>query len=337
MVLENQVYIKNLSDFQGSSFYNDFLEKHNSASFFHTLYYYNSLIKTPGTKPVSIVITGADQNVRAAALGEVTNEIRWLPYLTRRLIFYAPPLNENVEYLGILLENINKVKSGLFIQIRTFNGFSVKEVEIYKRFGYEFSDHLNAFIILKGESKESILSNFKKDKRKGIIKASDKYKLSVKEFDDIAFSVDTFYRIQEKLYKRKRHSLKTKEFFYNLVNESDGKVRIAFALYQNEPIATQMYISYKASITALYTATLHNHLDKHAGDLLVWYLIQKGLEGKMDYFDFGGGGKPDIFYSPRSYKERFGTVFNNAGRLTKPNSCFFKPIMSVYNKILAKH
>ena len=285
---------------------------------------------------ISIVVFDADGEVRAAAIGELTNEIRWLPYITRRLIFYAPPLYDSIDYLRIVLKQINRSKNGLFIQIRTFNRLPKNEIGIFKEFGYKIADHLNAFIILTGKSEETILADFKKDKRKGIRQATDKYKLSVKEFDDVNLAVNTFYHIQKKLYNRRRHSLKTRRYFFNLVNDSNGKVRIAFALYKNEPVATQMYISYKASVTALYTATLKDHLNKHAGDLLVWYLIQKGLEERLDVFDFGGGGHPSKYYKPRVYKERFGTVFNNVGRLTRENSDFYKLAMFIYTKILTK-
>jgi len=334
---ESKVRISTLSDTEIYPSYTNYLDKHSSASFFHTVSYYNSLVKTPGIRAISIVVSDAKGVVKAAAIGELTNEIRWLPFISRRLIFYAPPIFDSVEYLRIVLEQINRSEKGLFTQIRTFIGFSEKEIEIYKEFGYKLADHLNAFILLKEKSEKTILADFKNDKRKGIRKAVDKYKLSIKEFDDVNLAVNTFYHIQKKLYDRKRHSLKTCRYFFNLVNESNGRVRIAFALYENEPIATQMYISYRTSITALYTATLKNHLDKHAGDLLVWYMVQKGLKEGLDVFDFGGGGHPSKSYSPRVYKERFGTIFNNVGRLTKGNSCLYKLTMLIYSKILTKN
>lgn len=334
---ESKVRIRTLSDTEIYPYYDDYLEKQNSASFFHTITYYNSLVKTPGIRAISIVVLDANDVIRAAAIGELTNEVRWLPFISKRLIFYAPPIFDSVEYLRIVLDQINRSKNGLFIQIRTLNGFTNDAIEVYKEYGYKLSDQLNAYITLKGKSETTVLAKFKNDKRKGIRKALEKYKLSVKEYDDVDFAINTFYNIQKKLYNRKRHSLKTRRYFYNLVNESNGKVRIAFALYKNVPIATQMYISYNKTITAFYTATLKDHLNKHAGDLLVWYLIQKGLKEKVSVFDFGGGGHPSKSYSPRVYKERFGTIFNNVGRLTKPNSLLYKMAMFIYYKILTKN
>ena len=334
---ESKVRIRTLSDTEIYPYYDDYLSKQNSASFFHTTSYYNSLVKTPGIRAISIVVSDANDEIRAAAIGELTNEVRWLPYISRRLIFYAPPIYDSVEYLRIVLEQINRSNNGLFVQIRTLNGFPEDAIEVYKEFGYKITDHLNAFILLKEKNEKTILADFKSDKRKGIRKAIDKNNLTVKEYDDVNLAVNTFYIIQKKLYNRKRHSLKTRRYFYNLVNESNGKVRIAFALYENVPIAAQMYISYNKTITAFYTATLKDHLNKHAGDLLVWYLIQKGLKEKVSVFDFGGGGHPSKSYSPRVYKERFGTIFNNVGRLTKSNSLLYKLAMFIYSKILTKN
>ena len=314
--------------------YSNYLLNKPQATFFHTIYYYNSMKKTPGVNPVSIVLSDSYNNVKAAAIGELANEISFIPYFTKRLILYAHPLFETQNDLIVLLKSLNQINAGLFIQIRSFSGFSDDELAIYNRFGYVRNDHLNAYISLKGMSDNSIFEKFKKDKRKGIRNAERRYKLTIQETSDTEYSVDIFYDMLKKLYRRKRHAMKNKTYFLNLINESNGNARIAFAVYKDTPIAVQLYVIYKSHISAMYTATLKEHMNKHAGDLLVWYLIKKGIEHGCDIFDFGGGGDPAIPYSPRDYKARFGTEFHNVGRLNLPKSFLYRSSMWLYKKFL---
>ncbi|MFW5886880.1 MAG: GNAT family N-acetyltransferase, partial [Bacteroidota bacterium] len=234
----------------------------------------------------------------------------------------------------VLLDYLKKIKAGLFVQIRTFKRFPEEQLILYKKSGFLYSDHLNAFIDLRGFDSQNIFSSFKKDKRKGIRRAIQRYNLDIKEYNSVEKSIAIFYNMQKELYKKKRHAMKSRDFFTNLVAESQGHVRIAFATFEGKPIASQLYICYNNKITALYTATLESHYDKHGGDYLIWYLLKKGIDEGYEVFDFGGGGNPNKFYGPRAYKERFGTSFQNVGRLNLPKSYLYNIIMFVYNKVL---
>ena len=316
--------------------YNEFLSKNQESSYFHTLQYFLTLKQTKGVKAVFLVVKDTNDVIVASALGELANELKYLPYFSRRLLFYDKPLSANSQALDFLLNHLKQIKAGLFIQIRSFFPFSEQELSTYKKSGFLLSDHLNAFIPLKGQNESAIFSQLKKDKRKGIKRATERYMLNVTEFQDKKKAVDIFYSMQKKLFKKKRHALKTKAFFLNLINSSDGSVSIAFAIFEGIPIASQLYISYNKKITALYTATLEEHKDKYAGDFLIWHLIKKGLHEGFEIFDFGGGGNPNNSYSPRLYKERFGTQFTNIGRLNLPKSPLYKIIMKIYQKTVKR-
>ena len=331
-----EVQVIDIFELKNNSAYISYLESHPNSSFFHTLNYYNALAKSSGIIAVSVVILDQDNQIKAIAIGELANEIRWLPYVTRRLIFYASPLYDSIEYLKILLKEIIKLNTGLFIQIRPFYPLTQEERVVYEHFGFNNADHLAALIKLSGESEETILKGFKKDKRKGINTATNKFLLEVKEFGNEEYAVNLFYKIQTSLYKKRGHNLKSKTYFSNLISESKGLVRIAFAIYQGLPIAVQMYCMYNKTVTALYTATLAQHREKHAGDLLIWYLLQKAIKEKMDIFDFGGGGDPARNYRPREYKMRFGVSFTNVGRLTRPNTRLYKTIMKIYHNLILR-
>ncbi len=327
-----KINIKTFSDPGIIDAYNRFLATQQYTSFFHSVGYYNALVKTPGVEPVLLLHTDGKQ-VLASAIGERANEVAYLPYLTRRLIFNSPPLYQNLSHLEILLNKLKVLKAGLFIQIRPFFPVSYEERSLYSQMGFEFTDHLNAFVSFCGHNEESLFLSFSKDKRKGIRKAREKYGLSIIEFDDIEYAVSSFYRILRRLFKRKRHPIKSQSYFYNLIKESKKTARIAFAIYNGEPIATQLYLINGKTITALYTATLEEHLEKYAGDLLIWFLMQKGLDEGFEIFDFGGAGNPNKAYSPRDYKKRFGSIFQNVGRINLPKSILYKGAIHLYDKM----
>lgn len=314
--------------------YQELIDNNSESSFFHTQSYINSLKKTNGFKPVTISVVDENGYIEGLAVGELTDEISILPYLTRRLILYAPPIYTNEDVLKLLLDELKRQALGLFIQIRYFKEINESDLEIYISHGYQFQNHLNAFI--KIDDIEEVYRGFDKDKKKGIRKAKERYGISITEYDDILYSIDSFYKILALLYGKKRHAVKKKNYFYNLISESKGKVRIAFALYQGNPIATQLYIVHQNRVTMLYTATLEEHRGKHAGDLLIWEMILKAKELGIMCFDFGGGGDPDKEYGARDYKKRFGTCFENVGRLTLPTSPIYKLVMNIYKCILKR-
>lgn len=311
--------------------FNQFIENNEKSSFFHSIDYYTALKKAKLVDPFFIAILDK-KNVLGMALGEISNEIRILPYLTKRTIFYSEPLYSDLHVLNLILGEIVKRSKGLFSQFRPFFSLTHEEKIIYSSYGFEESNHLNAYIPL--HQNTNIFDNFYKDKRKGIRKAKEKYCLEIKEFDNVVFAVNTFYQIQKVLFKKKRHVIKSKDYFFHLLNESSGKAHMVFAFYQGQPIATQLFTISKTRLTALYTATLPEHLNKHAGDLLILYLINTALKIGVQIFDFGGGGNPDKEYSPRKYKERFGTIFNNIGRYTFSKSNLYKFAMKLHYRRL---
>lgn len=310
-----QIQNDTLDAFNGKD---EFIRSSRDNSYFHTLDYFRSLSESREIIPIGFAAIDETQKMVGIAIGELTDEVKLLPFLTRRLIFYAPPMFQDFQVLEMLISRICSVKSGLFIQIRYLWPRSKEELEVYQRHGFAVENHFNAVIPLTDENE--ILRRMKRDKRRGIQRASEQYQLTVMEMDDARQSVEQFYRIQRKLFRQKRHSIRSENYFLNLIQGSRGRVRIAFAMYHHLPIATQLYIVNGNYITAFYTATLKEYRDRHAGDLLIWYLIKAGFRMGVKFFDFGGGGDPRRFYSPREYKRGFGAVFEDVGRLTKSTS-----------------
>lgn len=316
---------------QKSKKWNEFISNHDKADIFHTHEIMDVYNLTKYFEPC-VTIIERENKILGLALGEISCEsVRFLG-LSRRTIFYAEPIyNGELHNLDILLKDVKQLSKGLFVQIRLNNYLSKEEELIYTNNGFKREDHLSAIIEL--TDKDTVWNNFYKDKKKGIRKAVNNLKIEIRERSN-GEGIELFYDLLAQLYKRKRHSLKSKEYFQNIIKYGKGKIRILFAYYQGEPIATQLFSLFKDRMKAIYTATLRGHLDKHAGDLLIWKLIEIGFENKIKVFDFGGGGNPNIKYGPREYKERFGAQFINTGRWIYKKSILYSIVMGGYKAIL---
>ena len=308
-----------------------FVSEHPKSCYFHSHNYYKSLMKSRGHEPLSVMVIN-NSNVIGLAIGEISNEVRWLPHITKRTILYAEPIYTNVEVLNLLLAEITKNTKGLFCQIRPFYNLTDDELKVYSKYGFIRKGHYNSFIPVR--SPELLFKSFGKDKRKGVKKARNKYNLKIVEYNDKRKSVDLFYSMMAELYYKKRHAIKSKDYFMKLASESNGDVRIVCAVYDTLPIASQLYMISGNRLTAYYTATLPNHKDKHAGDLLIWYLLNVCYRRKIPTFDFGGGGAVGKQYQPRDYKKRFGTQFQDVGRFTYHKSILYTPLNYFYKKML---
>ncbi len=312
--------------------WSDFVNSNKRSSYFHSFEYYLVLKEVKRIKPL-IISVKKNKKLVGLMIGEMGDEVNSLPLITRRTIFYDFPIFDCIKTLDLLLEKLGGIYVGLFVQIRPFYVLSGAENSILCNRGFKFSDHLNSYIEL--DNIKSVYENFKKDKKKGINKAKNKYKLKIIEcrFDDYN-SIDISYNMLKVLYKRKHHLLKSKDYFYNTINKSNGYAKIILSFFKDIPIATQLYLINKNRLITFYTATLFEYKDKHAGDLLIWYLIKKAFANNIKVFDFGGGGNPEKNYSPKLYKERFGAIFDNVGRYTLQKSFLYNFFLWVYNKIL---
>ncbi len=314
-----------------------FLAANKRASFFHSMPYFRALRAMPDTQPVAYVVVSKENTVKALAIGELGVESKWVPLLSKRLLFYDAPLYDDIEALNVLLAKISTVDAGMFVQIRPFHQPTAEELNVYRAHSFIQNDHLNAFIPLENMSPEEIAAAvYKSDKRKSIRKALDQKNLEIVNHKDVDSGFEMFYEMLRKLYVKKRHGVKSAHYFRALLDHSGAAVDIVFACYKNKPIATQLYTIYNGRLTAFYTATLEEHKDKQAGDLLIHHLIMTGIARKCRVFDFGGGGDPDEASGVREYKSRFGTAFQNVGRFTLPKSKLYAIIMFVYKLFLKK-
>jgi len=309
--------------------WNTYVSRHPKGHLFHTPAVYKIYQSARRLSPLLIIVTDDNKQIAGLALGEIADELFVFSGLTRHVTFYAEPIyNGDEKVLKLILNNILKQSKGLFIEIRPIHAFNENEIYIYKELRFIKQDHLDAKITL--TSKDEIEKNISSDKQQGI-KDAGKNNIVVVEKND-GEGMKICYSLLKDLYFRKRHFIKSEQYFQNLLCMPNFRILLAYI--NKEPIAVQLFYVYKNTITAYYTATNKEYMNKHAGDLLIWKLMEIGINEGRNIFDFGGAGNPDEYSGIREYKRGFGTRFENIGRYIYKRSYFYTVVKSIYSLIL---
>lgn len=305
--------------------WSDFVYRHPNGNIFQTPEMYEVYNDSADTKPILNCIV-ENNSVCALYLGEILYEnYDFSKTLTKRTVYYSEPLANNKFHFECLIKSAIRNSKGLFIEIRP-------RIEIDNKIlisnGFKRRDHLNSMVYL--TSLDENWKNLERDKRKGIRRAQNRYHLKIVE-DNSYKSVEKNYKLLKNLYKKRKHPLRSKSYFHAIRRYlcDKGYAKFFLAYFADEIIAFQLALFYKTEILTYYTATSEKHKNKYAGDLLIWYLIEYGIQNGYQTLNFGGGGNPNRKYGPREYKKRFGTRFSNIGRYRYTKSMIFHIIEKV--------
>lgn len=290
---------------------------------FNSKYYNEVLANSKGHKGVKLNVDGYNY------WGECAQEHWDLLGLFKRVVFYdMPEYIDNTHDLNLLLGKAMNLNA-MFIQLRPVSFVPARVESILMDLGFSREDHLSAIIPI--TDPDIMWKNLERDKRKGVNRAKERYMLNIIESSENSDIVE-FYSILSELYRKIRHPLKDFSYFKALFDYlPKDSIKLFLCKDGDRTIAGQIALFWEDRITALYTATGSDHINKHAGDLLIWHMLLKGFESGYQVFDFGGGGDPNVDYKPRDYKKRFGTIFENVGRYAYSKRFYYKLIREVYH------
>jgi len=302
-----------------------FVFDHPRGNIFQTPQMYEVLADARDTKPIFHCLMNEGE-LKGLYLGEVTHNCKdFTGVLTRRTVYSSEPLVKDDDDLPYLIQSAIRDGEGHFVEIRPRIG--IKDEHLVK-FGFRRREHLNS--IIKLVSMDDNWQMLDKDKRKGINRAKQRYNVKITQ-DNSYEGVETCYAMLRRLYRNMKIPLKSKSFFHAIRKHlcSAGYADFFVASIDSRPIAFQLALIYKDEIYTYYTATEDEFKHKHAGDLLIWHLIEHGIRHGFAILNFGGGGDPRKEYGPREYKKRFGTMFNNTGRYRYFKNSIFPYVASV--------
>jgi lipid II:glycine glycyltransferase (peptidoglycan interpeptide bridge formation enzyme) len=146
--------------------------------------------------------------------------------------------------------------------------------------------------------------------------------LDIEEADDRS-QVATCYNILQKTYATAHVPLADRSLFEAAfdVLHAKGMVKFLLGRVRDTYVAASVALLYKDVIYGWYRGFDRSWAEYLPNDVMVWHILKWGAENGYRTFDFGGAGRPDEKYGPRSFKAKFGGRLVNYGR----NLCVHAP------------
>ncbi|RUT79877.1 lipid II:glycine glycyltransferase FemX [Ancylomarina longa] len=299
--------------------WSNFVYHHPQGNIFQTPEMYEVFNGTEGFKPILIAVL-QDHRIKGIMLAVIQKEAKGVVgnFAKRSIIRGGPLIAEDDEgVLNLILQKYNSIVKNriLYSQIRNWTDSSINRM-VFQKYGFRFIDHLNVLIDLTKPEK-NLWQNINKKKRNRIRKAYREY-LEFRQ-DSQKSDLAEAYNILKEVYHRIKLPYPKIEFFENLREKLSDQVNLLTfsVIAEGRIIATRFVLTFKKTLYVFYAGSYQKYNNRCANDLINWELILWGKNNGYTVFDFAGAGNPNIPYSVRSYKMKFGGEVTNPGRFEK--------------------
>lgn len=238
--------------------------------------------------------------------------------LTSRAVLTGGPLTDgnDPEITEIILENLNKLISGLAIYLEVRNLYDVSGFhDRFLKYGYEYQPHLNILVNL-ALDKDVLSANLHPTRRKQI-ERSKRRGVTVRETEAPEKAViDRCYTILSGVYAKAGLPLPGPEYFSKAIEllSKQKMIAVFLAEHDSEIIGFRYVLCFRRVLYDWYAGSSDKYLDKYPNDILPWEVMLWGINHDFELFDFGGAGRPDEPYGVRDFKMKFGGNLVNYGR-----------------------
>ena len=314
-----------------------FVNEHPAGNIFYLPEMLNLYNSTSGSIPVFLACVDSSDVLQGLIIGVIqSSKVSFLRSFTSRCIIWGGPLVKDNSTLitDLLLQELNKTisKKTVYIQFRNLVNVLYSN-QVFINNNYRYEDHLDILINLR--KGENLLWKDLHATRKKQISRSIKRGCSVevkRMLDDA--SLHKCYYLLKETYHRIGLPYPEESFFKSAFVQLAGKnyIRVFLAMHSGEIIAFRFLLVYKELIYDWYAASDQVQQDKYPNDLLPWEILTWGTKNGFTIFDFGGAGRPEVKYSVRDYKMKFGGELVNYGRYNKIN----KPMLFLIGKTVLR-
>jgi lipid II:glycine glycyltransferase (peptidoglycan interpeptide bridge formation enzyme) len=135
------------------------------------------------------------------------------------------------------------------------------------------------------KSEAELLADMKQKTRYNI-KLAEKKKLEIREGREEDF--EYFWQLMKGTGARDGFRTHTKDYYYHLFKNTEKKVKLYLASYQNKVIAAAFFSFFAETVTYIHGASSHEDRQLMAPYLLQWELIKKAKSLGYKYYDFYG-------------------------------------------------
>jgi len=318
--------------------WDEFVISHPNANFFQTSHYYSLFRNFSQAQPIAYAVT-IENVIEGVIIGVIYQNFSWpLNVFTRRAIIIGGPLikNNNKVVFDFLMNELCKrlKKSCTFIQIRNLWELQAENFD-FGNFGFNFEHHLDILHDLT-VNENDIIQKISKSKLSNVRKSLNKGTIAKEIVDENDFQEGVSLIIST--YQKIGLPCPSKEFFINafLTLRPNNFIK-CFGAYANDKlIAMRIEICYNKQIYDWYTGNLPNYNNRYPNDLLPYHILLWGKRNGYNVFDFGGAGKPGVYYGVRDHKLKFGGTLVDFGRYEKVNNKIYMTIFKLGYTILKK-
>jgi hypothetical protein len=313
----------------------EFVNQNPQGNIFHTPEMLQVFEHTHGHHPQLHAALDGDEQLHALLLPvRVTLKNGLLRNLTTRSVAYGGVLYSNNETgkraLELLLEEYSEGagREALFTELRNLSDQSAIQ-PILRRCGFSYEDHLDYLIDLDCSS-EQVLQNIGSRTRKHIRQALKRGNVTVEEIVDRSQIAD-WYELIQKTYLTARVPLADRSLFeaaFDILHPR-GMVIFWLARLGSVIVASSAELLYKDVIYGWYGAVDRSYSNESLGELLLWRILEWGVNNGYKTYDFGGAGKPNEAYGVRDFKAKFGGQLVSFGR----NTCIHAPALFHLSKL----
>ncbi|MBI5030197.1 MAG: GNAT family N-acetyltransferase [Chloroflexi bacterium] len=298
----------------------EFVDQHPQGNIFHTPEMYRVFECARHHHPELWAVV--DSNARPQALitpVRVRLPNRFIGRFTTRAISYGSVLGETAAkgetaLRRLLLDYKRAIgRQVLFVELRHL--YDVRTLEqVFAGCGFVFEEHLDYLIDL-NQTPEQLLQSIGPRTRKKIRQGLRKAEVSVgqvTERKDIA----RCYRLIQQSYVAAGVPLAHPSLFdaaFDILYPR-GMCKFWIASVNGMDAAASVELTYKDVIYGWYGGVDRQFAHYLPGELLMWHILNWGIENGYRIYDFGGAGRPGEKYGVRDFKAKFGGQLVAYGR-----------------------
>ncbi len=234
-----------------------------------------------------------------------------LPALTSREVVTGGPIGNPRAFRELLgaHDRWSRMNSSI-TEIRNLR--APRDLALFREGGYEWEDHIDyLFQLDAGEQK--LYQKMSKARRKGIASAErNGLQVGAMQQEDLGRA----YGLLRGTYERAGLPLAHITLFSSALRilQPQGHLLVMAASLGDELCSVRFILRWDQLLFDWYAGSSDRGRSLHADELMVWRVMQKGIELGCTHFDFGGAGAPNQPYGPGEFKRRFGGMETNPGR-----------------------
>ncbi len=325
----------------------EFVERHPQSNIFHTPEMFHVFSRACQHRPELWAAVGRDGKLQALLTPVLVGlRHRLVGRLTTRAIAYGSVLCEpgatGERALQALLSAYSQAVAWrvLFIELRNLCDLHAL-APVLTTCGFVSEEHLDYLIDL-NQSPEELLKSIGPRTRKKIRQGLRRGNLRVSEVKEKA-DVRRCYGLIRQSYATAGVPLADPSLFdaaFEILYPR-GMCKFWLATVDGADVAASVELAYKDTVYGWYGGIDRRYSEHLPGELLMWHILNWGIENGYRVYDFGGAGRPGEKYGVRDFKAKFGGRLVAYGRyrlVPQPLRWkFFQTGYGLYRKAVALH